>query len=179
MWPRQSAGLTKVASDPCRQSDRLVTSAGRVQVIFHELDPATVPAKGDSRGLRHHPELLQGRQLCPGLPGRLHPAGGGAGEFTGTEMLYIDPVACIDCGACLEECPVDAIYYDEDLPEELERFRDINAAYFERHPLEPDSQPVPGDYKGVEPGSLRVAIVGAGPAACYLAGELIHTEGVE
>src|SRR6478609_8093147 len=80
----------------------------------------------------------------------IRPAGG-AGEFTGTEMLYIDPVTCIDCGACLEECPVDAIYYEEDLPEDLERFRDINARYFEQHPLEMDLQPAPGDHAAVEP----------------------------
>ncbi|MDT5137189.1 MAG: ferredoxin/flavodoxin---NADP+ reductase [Mycobacterium sp.] len=104
---------------------------------------------------------------------------GGAGEFTGTEMLYIDPVACIDCGACLEECPVDAIHYDEDLPPELERFKDINAGYFERHPLEPDTPAEPAQQRSVPPGSLRVAIVGAGPAACYAANALIGVEGLE
>ena len=104
---------------------------------------------------------------------------GGAGEFTGTEMLYIDPETCIDCGACLEVCPVNAIYYEEDLPEELQRFRDINAAYFQRHPLEPVSQPPPMAHAAVDPGSLRVAIVGTGPAACYAATELVRTEGVE
>ncbi|MDT5135627.1 MAG: ferredoxin/flavodoxin---NADP+ reductase [Mycobacterium sp.] len=103
----------------------------------------------------------------------------GPGEFTTSEMLYIDPVACIDCGACLEECPVDAIYYDEDLPPELERFREINAAYFERHPLESGMPPTRADHQPVEPGSLRVAIVGAGPAACYTASELLRVDGVE
>ena len=29
-------------------------------------------------------------------------------------MLYINPEECIDCGACLPECPVDAIYEDEE-----------------------------------------------------------------
>jgi ferredoxin--NADP+ reductase len=108
----------------------------------------------------------------------IRPAGG-PGEFTDAEMLYIDPATCIDCGACLEECPVDAIYYDEDLPEELDRFRDINAAYFERHPLQPDIGPTPGDHGPVEPGSLRVAVVGAGPAACYAASELMRVGAVE
>jgi ferredoxin/flavodoxin---NADP+ reductase len=108
----------------------------------------------------------------------IRPAGG-PGEFTHAEMLYIDPVTCIDCGACVEECPVDAIYYDEDLPAELAKFRDINAAYFERHPLQSDGAPVAADHPGVEPGSLRVAIVGAGPAACYTASELIRVGGVE
>jgi ferredoxin--NADP+ reductase len=108
----------------------------------------------------------------------IRPAGG-LGEFTDSEMLYIDPVECIDCGACLEECPVDAIYYAEDLPPELERFRDINAAYFDHHPLEMRIMPVGRDHAAVEPGSLRVAIVGAGPAACYAASELMRVEGVE
>jgi ferredoxin/flavodoxin---NADP+ reductase len=108
----------------------------------------------------------------------IRPAGA-PGEFTGAEMLYIDPVTCIDCGACLEECPVDAIYYEEDLTPELARFRDINAAYFERHPLQSDFAAAPSDHPAVEPGSLRVAIVGAGPAACYAASELMRIGGVE
>lgn len=108
----------------------------------------------------------------------IRPAGG-AGEFTGTEMLYIDPESCIDCGACMDECPVDAIHYDEDLPENLLRFRDLNAAYFERHPLTPDSAPAPKQHSPVAAGSLRVAVVGSGPAACYAADALIAVDGVE
>lgn len=105
---------------------------------------------------------------------------GGSAAFTGAQMLYIDPEACIDCGACMEECPVDAIHFDEDLPATLERFKDINAAYFERHPLEPDPASPQTTKRGpVEPGSLRVAVVGAGPAACYAATELVAVPGVE
>ncbi len=33
------------------------------------------------------------------------------------EMLYIDPVECIDCGACVPVCPVSAIFALDDLPE--------------------------------------------------------------
>ena len=33
------------------------------------------------------------------------------------EMLVIDPEVCIDCGACIPECPVQAIYVEEDTPE--------------------------------------------------------------
>lgn len=29
-------------------------------------------------------------------------------------QLYIDPIECIDCGACVPECPVEAIYTDEE-----------------------------------------------------------------
>ena len=42
-------------------------------------------------------------------------------------MLLIDPTECIDCGACLPECPVNAIYVDEELPPELDLFKGINA----------------------------------------------------
>lgn len=100
-------------------------------------------------------------------------------RFDGTHMLFIDPASCIDCGACMDECPVGAIHYEDDLPVPLERYRDINAAYFDRHPLESDSTPVARKHPPVAPGTLRIAIVGAGPAACYAASELLDVGGVE
>lgn len=45
-----------------------------------------------------------------------------------SRMLVIDPVVCIDCGACEPACPVEAIYLDGTLPEEWEAFTAINAA---------------------------------------------------
>jgi ferredoxin len=42
-------------------------------------------------------------------------------------MLYIHPDECIDCEACVPECPVDAIYHEDDLPEEWKEFIQINA----------------------------------------------------
>ncbi|PXX03373.1 FAD-dependent oxidoreductase [Mycolicibacterium moriokaense] len=101
------------------------------------------------------------------------------GDSDSTQMLYIDPETCIDCGACLDECPVDAIVYDEDLPPEQERFKAINADYFVEHPLEPDAEQSWSRHSPVPAGSLRVAIVGAGPAGCYAAAELIDVDGVE
>ncbi|MCP2299605.1 ferredoxin--NADP+ reductase [Nocardia amikacinitolerans] len=96
-------------------------------------------------------------------------------EFATTEMLYIDPDTCIDCGACVDACPVEAIFPEDDLAASLARFRDINAAYFERHPLESNFDPiVPPQRPPKELGTLRVAIVGAGPAACYAADELLR-----
>jgi ferredoxin len=52
---------------------------------------------------------------------------------TGHDMLVIDPVECIDCGACINECPVQAIRPDDDLPQEWEPFVAINAAWGEGH----------------------------------------------
>ena len=46
------------------------------------------------------------------------------------DMFYISPDECIDCGACEPECPVEAIFVEEDLPEEWEHFTKINADYF-------------------------------------------------
>jgi ferredoxin len=42
-------------------------------------------------------------------------------------MLYIDPDDCIDCGACIPECPVEAIYWDANTPEPLRHFIPLNA----------------------------------------------------
>jgi ferredoxin len=43
------------------------------------------------------------------------------------KQLYIDPVDCIDCEACIPECPVDAIYLDTSVPEKWNAFIQLNA----------------------------------------------------
>ncbi len=50
--------------------------------------------------------------------------------FALEEMLYINPIECIDCGLCVDECPVSAIFPQEDLPAEWQDFIERNAAYF-------------------------------------------------
>ncbi len=40
-----------------------------------------------------------------------------APNFAEHNMIYIDPVECIDCGACVPVCPVSAIFALDDLPE--------------------------------------------------------------
>jgi len=47
-----------------------------------------------------------------------------------SEMLYIDPDVCIDCGLCIDECPVQAIYTEDELPEEWSKYIQINADHF-------------------------------------------------
>jgi len=49
-------------------------------------------------------------------------------EFT--DMLYIDPAGCIDCGLCVDECPVKAIFPEAELPAEWSSFVQLNADYF-------------------------------------------------
>ncbi|MGV9744237.1 FAD-dependent oxidoreductase [Rhodococcus zopfii] len=96
-----------------------------------------------------------------------------------TEMLYIDPATCIDCGACVDECPVDAIVPPEDLTPAMQPFVDMNAAYYEDNPTpEPVAAPeLPKVARGS--GVLRVAIVGSGPSACYLADALCTHRGLD
>lgn len=45
----------------------------------------------------------------------------------GERMLYIDPESCIDCQQCVPECPVEAIFLDEDAPAEMRDFIALNA----------------------------------------------------
>jgi ferredoxin len=42
------------------------------------------------------------------------------------EMLVIDAEVCIDCGACIPECPVQAIYTEEDVPEKWKSYIQLN-----------------------------------------------------
>ena len=42
-------------------------------------------------------------------------------------MLVIDPDDCIDCAVCVPECPVNAIYADEDVPADQRAFTPLNA----------------------------------------------------
>ena len=44
-------------------------------------------------------------------------------------QLYIDPDMCIDCGACEPECPIEAIFDEDELPEEWEKYIDLNANF--------------------------------------------------
>ena len=46
-------------------------------------------------------------------------------------MLYIHPDECIDCGACEPECPVTAIFPEEDTPEQWKSYIAKNKDYFE------------------------------------------------
>lgn len=47
--------------------------------------------------------------------------------YEGATMLYINPNECIDCEACVPECPVEAIYEENDVPEAYEDYIEINA----------------------------------------------------
>ena len=50
--------------------------------------------------------------------------------YEGDRMLYIHPDECVDCGACEPVCPVEAIYYEDDVPAQWQEFGKINTEFF-------------------------------------------------
>jgi ferredoxin len=48
----------------------------------------------------------------------------------GEDQYFIDPAICIDCGACQAVCPVEAIYYEEDLRPEEEVYLEKAKEFF-------------------------------------------------
>lgn len=114
----------------------------------------------------------------------IHPSPDEPG-FATTEMLYIDPNACVDCAACVTACPVGAIVADTRLTPAQLPFIAINAAHYPPPPtgerLPPNTKlapvaPAPRVRRGRRP--LTVAVVGSGPAGMYAADELLTQRGV-
>lgn len=50
--------------------------------------------------------------------------------YEGSRNLYINPNECVDCGACEPVCPVEAIFYEDDLPDEWAWYKDASVEYF-------------------------------------------------
>lgn len=65
--------------------------------------------------------------VCP--VDAIHPSPGSI-EFKTHGQLFIDPLSCIECGACEPACPVSAIYAHEDVPDEEHVYIEINAAHY-------------------------------------------------
>ena len=53
----------------------------------------------------------------------------------GEQMLYINPVECIDCEACVPECPVEAIFHEDAVPVQWRHYVALNADGARRHPV--------------------------------------------
>ena len=64
-----------------------------------------------------------------------------------TNLLVIDPEECIDCTLCEPECPVEAIYSEEDLPEGQEQFLALNAELSRDWPVINEMKEAPADAK--------------------------------
>jgi len=51
--------------------------------------------------------------------------------YEGKRMLYIHPDECVDCGACEPVCPVEAIFYEDDTPDQWKDFYKANVEFFD------------------------------------------------
>ncbi|HEX6340162.1 FAD-dependent oxidoreductase [Umezawaea sp.] len=108
-------------------------------------------------------------------------------DFGTTDVLHVDPRACIDCGACAEACPVDAIFPVDELTGPLTAYASINADYYataDTAGADADHGPNfhawgPPVFARTTPGGpepLDVAVVGTGPAGMYAVQDLLlHT----
>ena len=63
----------------------------------------------------------------------------------GPNMLVIDPDECIDCTLCVAECPVEAIYAEEDVPEAQRGFIALNRELARSWPAIVERKPAPAD----------------------------------
>ncbi len=62
----------------------------------------------------------------------IHPKKDETEAFAKEKMLYIDPDTCIDCGLCVDECPVKAIFPEDDLPAKWKHYIQINTDYYKK-----------------------------------------------
>jgi ferredoxin len=53
----------------------------------------------------------------------------------GVNFLVINPDECIDCGACVPECPTEAIFAEDELPEQWSEYLEINTRLAETWPV--------------------------------------------
>ena len=51
--------------------------------------------------------------------------------YEGGRMLYIHPDECVDCGACEPVCPVEAIFYEDDVPDKWREYTQANVDFFD------------------------------------------------
>jgi len=72
--------------------------------------------------------------------------------YEGENMLVISPDECIDCGACEPECPVTAIFEEDDLPEKWQEYIELNERYALEWPViteQKDPLPTADEFKDV------------------------------
>ena len=78
--------------------------------------------------------------------------------YEGPNFLVINPDECIDCALCEPECPVDAIFSEDELPEEEQAFLELNAELCEIWPNITEKKDAPADAADWEgkPGKLAL-----------------------
>jgi len=63
----------------------------------------------------------------------------------GPNFLVIDPDECIDCTLCEPECPAEAIFAEDDVPEDQKEFIALNAQLAKEWPVITEMKDAPGD----------------------------------
>ena len=63
----------------------------------------------------------------------------------GPNMLVIDPDECIDCTLCEPECPVEAIFSEDELPDDQQNFLELNAELSQNWPVITEMKDAPAD----------------------------------
>jgi len=63
----------------------------------------------------------------------------------GPNFLVIDPEECIDCTLCVAECPVEAIFAEDDVPKEQQHFTALNAELAKTWPVIVERKEAPAD----------------------------------
>ncbi len=63
----------------------------------------------------------------------------------GPNFLVIDPDECIDCTLCEPECPVEAIYSEDELPPDQAQYLELNAELSQNWPVITEMKPAPDD----------------------------------
>lgn len=63
----------------------------------------------------------------------------------GPNFLVIDPDECIDCTLCEPECPVEAIYSEDELPPDQSQYLELNAELSQNWPVITEMKPAPED----------------------------------
>lgn len=112
-FARQMCCLNREGSPRARQDERRI-KVGMENGIRH-------------CGALHRPKDTACVDACP--VDCIHPKKDEV-DYEAVTQLYIDPIECIDCGACVPVCPVSAIFSLDDLPEKWAHFTEMNAQYF-------------------------------------------------
>lgn len=84
--------------------------------------------------------------------------------YEGERARYINPDECVDCGACEPVCPVEAIYYVDDLPPQWSQHLEDNARFF-AEVLQGRSEPIgsPGGAAGAGAFGVDTPLVAGAP----------------
>ena len=79
--------------------------------------------------------------------------------YEGPNMLVIHPDECIDCALCEPECPVDAIFADDEVPEDQVPFIELNAELAEVWPNITEIKPAPEDAEEWDGKPVKIALL--------------------